>query len=100
MAVSMVRELKEADVVELNKEENSPIQRAWLMFDPLAADAQFPGSLNLAISDSLLTFGSSRLHRCSSPNYVLCHRPLEHSSAHRVVLRVYIPRFHFISIME
>ena len=44
MAVSMVRELKEADVVELDKEENSPIQRAWLMFDPLAADARFPGS--------------------------------------------------------
>jgi hypothetical protein len=45
MAVSIVRELKEADIVELGEEEDptTSTRRAWLMFDPLAADARFPG---------------------------------------------------------
>jgi len=55
MAVSMVRELKEADVVELDKEENSPIQRAWLMFDPLAADARFPVDYIVAVRQTMFS---------------------------------------------
>ena len=45
MAVSIVRELKEADIVELGEEEDTTTstRRAWQMYDPLAADAQFPG---------------------------------------------------------
>ena len=41
MAVSIVRELKQADIVEGGQTFNS--LRSWLMFDPLAAEATFPG---------------------------------------------------------
>ncbi len=45
-AVSVIRDLKEVDIVVLEEEEESPTPRAWLLFDPLAADAQFPGILS------------------------------------------------------
>jgi hypothetical protein len=45
MAVSIVRELKEADIVELDEQDKSA-RRGWVMFDPLAADARFPGIQN------------------------------------------------------
>src|ERR1700730_12756861 len=40
MAVSIVRELKQVDIVEGIEKATSP--RGWLMFDPLAAEATFP----------------------------------------------------------
>ena len=46
MAVSVIRDLKEADIAGLEREEESPTPRARLLFDPLAADAQFPGILS------------------------------------------------------
>lgn len=46
VALSVIRNLKEADIVELKEEGKSPIPRAWLLFDPLAADARFPGMLS------------------------------------------------------
>jgi len=39
MAVSIIRQLKEVDVVD----PDSETRRSWLIFDPLAADAQSPG---------------------------------------------------------
>ena len=41
VAVSIVRELKQADIVEGDETTDSP--RSWLVFDPLAAQASFPG---------------------------------------------------------
>jgi hypothetical protein len=46
MSVSIIRDLKEIDIVELDEDEQSTNPRAWLLFDPLAADARFPGSLS------------------------------------------------------
>jgi hypothetical protein len=46
VAVSVIRDLKEAHIIELKEEEKSPVPRAWFLFDPLAADAQFPGTLS------------------------------------------------------
>ena len=46
VAVSVIRDLKEAHIIELKEKEKSPVPRAWLLFDPLAADAQFPGILS------------------------------------------------------
>jgi hypothetical protein len=43
MAVSIIRDLKEVDIVEVAKEEESPHKRGWVLFDPLAAEARFPG---------------------------------------------------------
>jgi hypothetical protein len=42
-AVSIVRLLKEADVVQAAESNEPPVERSWLMFDPLAADAEIPG---------------------------------------------------------
>jgi hypothetical protein len=44
MAVSLIRQLKEVDIVELDEEEDPAGQRAWIIFDPLAADARFPST--------------------------------------------------------
>jgi hypothetical protein len=42
MAVSIIRDLKEVDIVEVSRQE-SPQKRGWVLFDPLAAEARFPG---------------------------------------------------------
>lgn len=44
LSISIVRELKQVDIVEGDEAPNSP--RSWLMFDPLAAEASFPGNLS------------------------------------------------------
>lgn len=45
VAVSVIRELKEADVVDANNAKQAPGSRRLLMFDQLAMDAQFPGTI-------------------------------------------------------
>jgi len=59
MAVSIVRELKQADIVEGGQTSNS--LRSWLMFDPLAAEATFPGTPSYfpRLTDSGLPCGDS-----------------------------------------
>jgi len=53
MAVSLIRRLKEVDIVELDEDEDSTGQRAWIIFDPLAADARFPSTTHdFGISES------------------------------------------------
>lgn len=44
MAVSLIRRLKEVDIIELDEGEKPISQRAWILFDPLAADARFPSA--------------------------------------------------------
>lgn len=43
MAISLIRRLKEIDIIEFDEDEKPTSQRAWILFDPLAADARFPG---------------------------------------------------------
>lgn len=59
MAVSLIRRLKEVDIVELDEDEDPTGQRAWILFDPLAADARFPCMLPLPNWDirTTLTLG-------------------------------------------
>jgi hypothetical protein len=64
MAVSIVRELKQVDIVEADEMSNST--RSWLMFDPLAAEAAFPSTplsssffLQCVLTDSGLLCRSS-----------------------------------------
>jgi hypothetical protein len=42
MGVSMIRELKDVDIAELEADEKSKLPRAWMIFDPPAVDAKFP----------------------------------------------------------
>ena len=42
MAVSMIRELKEVDIVTLEEEEKSELPRGWMLYDPPAIDSVFP----------------------------------------------------------
>lgn len=44
MAVSLIRRLKEVDIIELDEDDKPTSQRAWILFDPLAADARFPSA--------------------------------------------------------
>ena len=53
MAVSLIRRLKEVDIVGLDEDEDPTGQRAWIIFDPLAADARFPSTTHdFGISES------------------------------------------------
>jgi hypothetical protein len=67
MAVSMIRELKEVDIVQLEEEEKSELPRGWMLYDPPAIDAAFPRTpapfqeLNcrrLCLCDSAMPAGS------------------------------------------
>ena len=44
MAVSMIRKLKEVDVVDINNIRQGVPQRSWVLYDPLGGEARFPGS--------------------------------------------------------
>jgi len=43
MAASVIRVLKEIDVAKVDKNEERRNARSWMMFDPIAAEARFPG---------------------------------------------------------
>ena len=42
VGTSVIRELKDVDVVEVEEEEESKLPRAWTISDPPAIDATFP----------------------------------------------------------
>jgi hypothetical protein len=48
VAVSIIRELKEVDILDPDENEQSTAPRSWLVFDPLAASAQFPGIFSIS----------------------------------------------------
>lgn len=43
LAVSVIRRLKEVDIVDNYEPGETKGRRSWMMFDPLAAEAKFPG---------------------------------------------------------
>jgi hypothetical protein len=55
VAVSIIRELKEVDIVQLDEDGVPTGQRAWMIFDPLAADARFPRKCSPTILFILFT---------------------------------------------
>jgi alpha-1,2-glucosyltransferase len=54
IAVSIIRELKEVDIVQLEEEEKSELPRGWMLYDPPAIDAVFPHDYIFAIRQCLL----------------------------------------------
>ena len=45
MAVSIIRDIKEVDMAQNSKREATGTSPSRLVFDPIAADARFPGTL-------------------------------------------------------
>ena len=43
MGVSVIRRLKEVDIVDNYEPGETKGARSWMMFDPLAAESHFPG---------------------------------------------------------
>jgi hypothetical protein len=94
MAVSIIRRLKEVDVID----QASTNQRSWLIFDPLAAEARFPGKsrANLGMAHCIC----SRLPRCKPPmSEKHDHRILRRTSNSNIV-QLYFCWFHWLPAVE
>jgi DIE2/ALG10 family len=95
MAASMIRELKDVDIVKLEEEEKSELPRGWMLYDPPAIDAAFPRT-----RPTFHSLNSRRLSICDPSMRTRITFSYLHYPANSIVIRTNLRRRCRLPVLE